>query len=455
MSEQQSMTGYPPAPPPQWGAPPPPYRSQQPVGFQGVSQVIVTALLVAVAFGAGWFGNVYTSRHATAPASDPQLQSIVQAYNAISDGYFDPTVADRKKMAYAAITAMVDSLGDTGHSRFQTPADVQQENNSLQNKCTVGLGVLLSGGGDQPLRIDEVFPNSAADGKLKPGDIIIAVNGTDIKGKTIDEVRPLIAGNSEIGSSVMLTIQRPGVAAPIDLTLTRSCFTVPFVTSYIIPELNIADIQIVQFGASQTDPSDTTDSELRKALKDANAHGVKGIILDLRDNPGGYLDQATLVASEFIPAGPGKNVYISRTRTTRTLEPVQAGGLNTTTPLTIMVNGNTASAAEIVTAAIAYNRPEVHVLGVHTFGTDTILTTVPLANGGAILLGTQQWLTPGGQNVRTTGVVPDQVVPLPDGATEITPLVASENNLTLAQMRAGQDAQLKQAIQNLSAVIGG
>lgn len=448
MSDQQITTGLPPSPPPQWGAPPPPPNYyQQPTGFQGISQVIVTAVLVAVAFGAGWFGNVYASRNFTAPASDPQLQSILQAYNAISTQYVDPSAIDHTKMANAAIAAMVDSLGDTGHSRFETPQEIKQENDSLQNKPTVGIGVLLSGGGSSPLRIDEVFPNSAAYGQLKPGDLILAVNGTNITGKTIDDVRPLILGDS--GTSVTLTIQRPGVAKPLDVTLVRKAYTVPLVSSYIIPGSTIADIQLTQFGEDPNTPQDSTDAELQQALKDAKAKGVQSIILDLRDNPGGYLDQAVLVASEFIPAGPDKNVYIQRTRTTRTPQKVSSGGLATSMPLTILVNGNTASAAEIVTAAIAYNRPEVHVVGVRTFGTDTILTPVPLANGGELLLGTEGWLTPSGQNVRETGVVPDQVVPLPDNVAEVTPLVASEGNLTLAQIEVGQDVQLKQAIQNL------
>jgi carboxyl-terminal processing protease len=417
--------------------------------MRNVSQVLVTALLVALAFGAGWFGNVFASRNFTAPGTDPQLQSIIQAYNAISNQYVDPSAISHQKMAYAAIGAMVDSLGDTGHSRFETPQEIQAENRSLQNQPTVGIGVQLSGGGSAPLRVDEVFPNSAADGTLKPGDLILAVNGTDVSGMTFDQVRPLIVGDT--GTWVSLTIQRPGLALPLDVSLLRQPYTVPLVASYLIPGSNLVDIQLTQFGEDSNNPQDSTDAELRKAIKDAQSKGAKGIVLDLRDNPGGYLDQAVLVASEFIPAGHGKNVFIQRTRTSQTPQPVQAGGLATTSPLTVLVNGNTASAAEIVTAAIMYNRPAVHVVGVHTFGTDTILTPVPLANGGEVLLGTQGWLTPGGQNVRATGVVPDQVVALPDGVAEVTPLVMSESQLTLTQIQAGKDAQLKQAITNLAA----
>jgi carboxyl-terminal processing protease len=281
--------------------------------------------------------------------------------------------------------------------------------------------------------------------------VIVAVNGKDIKGMTIDQVRPLVVG--EEGTQVTLTIQRSGVAQPFPVTLTRKPFSLPFVSSYVIPGLNLADIQLTQFGADPNDESNSTDGQLRKALQTDAVKNAAGIILDLRDNPGGYLDQAVLVASEFIPAGNGHTVYIDRTRTSRTPEPVKPGGLATTKPLVILVNGNTASAAEIVTAAIEYNRPSVHVIGEHTFGTDTILTPVPLANGGQILLGTQGWLTPSGQNVRSTGIVPDQVVLLPDTTPELTPIVANEEHLTSQQVLSGGDLQLNQAISDLTGQI--
>jgi carboxyl-terminal processing protease len=445
VSEQGNVTGA-PEPPQQWYGQPPAPRTRAP---SGASQIVVTALFVAIAFGAGWFGNLYVNQNNTISASDPNEQAIFQAYQAISDNYVDKSAVNHQKMAFAAINAMVDSLGDTGHSRFQTPQEVQQENDSLHNQPTVGIGVLLSGGGSKPLRVDEVVPNSAADGHLKPGDVILAVNGKKISGMTFDQVRPLIVGPE--GTTVTLTIQRPGVGQPFDVTLTRKPFTLPLVSTYVIPGINIADIQITQFAENPGSSTDNTDAQLRAALQQADVRNAAGIILDLRDNPGGYLDQAVSVASEFIPAGPGHNVYIRRTRTSQQPQPVQPGGLATDKPMVILVNNGTASAAEIVTAAITYNRPTVHVVGEHTFGTDTILTPVPLANGGQILLGTEGWLTPGGVNVRNGGIVPDQVVKLPETQPQITPIVANEEHLTGAQITAGGDTQLQQAIKDLTA----
>lgn len=444
MNEYYNAPGAPYPPQPGYGTG---GGGQRPPAGSGVSQIIITAVLVALAFASGWFGNTVVNQNNQIPSDDKYAQAIFQAYRAIDANYVDPAAISRQKMAYAAIRAMVDSLGDTGHSRFETPEEVQQENNSLQNKPTVGIGVLLSGGGAKPLRVDEVFPGSAADGHLVPGDLIVAVNGKDITGMTIDQVRPLIRGDE--GTSVTLTIQRRGVAKPFTITLTRKAFTVPLVSSYIIPGANLADIQLTQFAEDPANPSASTDAELRTALKAAQDQHVNGIILDLRDNPGGYLTQAVDVASEFIPVGSGHNVYIEQTRTTRVPKPVVSGGLATTLPLVIIVNGNTASAAEIVTAAVTYNRPSVHVVGEHTFGTDTILEPITLADGSVLLLGTRGWLTPAGANVRSTGIVPDQNVVLPDSATEITPLVAQEEHLTANQVLTA-DPQLSQAVKDLS-----
>ena len=425
-------------------------EAPQPVSLaRGLLQLLVTVLLVVLAFTAGWLGNAHVDQDHEIPASmQPYIAEIASAWQLIDDRYVNPSAINHQQMAYAGMSGIVDSLGDTGHSRFETPKEYQQETSSLHNAATVGIGVLLSGGGSQPLRVVEVFPGAPADGHLMPGDEIVAVNGKNITGLTIEQVRPLILGAK--GTPVTLTIRRPSMPKPFDVTLTREPFTVPIVSSYLIPGVNLADIQITEFDLSQTG-ADITDQQLQAALNRAKAQGASGIILDLRDNPGGYLNAAVDVASEFITPGSGHNVFLSQSHGPKTPVPVESGHqLATDLPLTILVNGNTASAAEIVTAAIAYNRPAVHVVGVHTFGTHTILTPVPLADGSVILLGTQAWFTPGGVDARNTGIVPDQIVALPDSAIEITPILANEEHLTAAQLLSGQDAQLQQAIKDLT-----
>src|SRR5271165_6561570 len=118
---------------------------------QGVAQVAITAVLVAVAFAAGWFGNGYANRQNTA-TGDQRL--VLQAWNTIDQNYVVTSAINQKAMAYAAINGIVGTLNDTGHSRFETPEEFQQEQSNLQNQSTVGIGVYISGGGSQPLTID-------------------------------------------------------------------------------------------------------------------------------------------------------------------------------------------------------------------------------------------------------------------------------------------------------------
>lgn len=415
---------------------------------QGVAQILVTAVLVALAFGAGWFGHGFVSP--TNNLSSDELL-ILQAWNTIDQNYVVTSAIDHKKMAYAAINAMVDSLGDTGHSRFETPEQFAQENNDLNGGSTVGIGIYLTGGGSQPIVITATIPNSpASKANIKPGDEIVGVNGTSLRGGTLDQLHNLVTGKA--GTTVTLTLVRPSVSttATFDVMIVRAPFTPPTVVSYIIPGVNIADIQVTSFDENSNTPSLNTDNQLKIALKAAQAAHVQGIILDLRDNPGGYLDQAEAVASQFIPAGHGKNVLIAVTRSSRQTFPVEPGGLATTTPLAILVNDGTASAAEITAGAIHVNRPDVPLIGVKTFGTGTVLEPFQLSDGSVILLGTEEWLLPNGQTIYHKGLAPTQPVTLPASVIPVSPLVAQEETLTEQQVLHSGDAQLLQGIKDLA-----
>jgi carboxyl-terminal processing protease len=409
---------------------------------QGIAQVIMTSVLVVVAFAAGWFGNGFANRQNIA-TGDQRL--VLQAWNAIDQNFVVTSAINQKAMAYAAIDAMVGTLGDTGHSRFETPEEFAQEQQDLQNQATVGIGVYISGGGSQPLRIDAIIPDSPADksGKLRPGDEIVGVNGKSIQGMSETQSHALIEGKA--GTAVTLTIIRPSVSTTktFDVTLTREPFVAKTAVSYIIPGTNIAHIQLTQF-------SQDADSQLRAKLKDVLAKHVTGIILDLRGNPGGYLNQAQAVASEFIPAGKGKNVLIEKTRSGEQPLTVLPGGVATNVPLVILVDNNTASAAEITAGAIRQLRPDVRLIGQTTFGTGTILSTFLLSDGSALVLGTDEWLLPNGESTYHQGIVPDQKVALPSNVIAVSPLVAEEESLTLQQLKASGDTQLLQAIQDLT-----
>ena len=417
-------------------------RNRRNTANGALSQMVITSVLVLIAFGAGWFGNAYVNQGRY--ISSPNELLIHQAWVDINNNFVVTSRINQKQMAYAAINAMVGTLGDTGHTRFETPEEFAQENAQLQNQSSVGIGVELSGGGDKPIRIDEVFPGSAADkGGLKPGDLIVGVNGTNLKGYTIDRARPLIGGKA--GTQVTLSITRstPPPAKTFDVTLTSAPFTVPTVSTFDIPGTGLVDIQLTQF-------SSNADSELRAALQKAKAAGATGVIFDLRGNPGGYLDQAQSVTSEFVASGKGRNVLIEKTRTSQSTVPVLPNGAWTDMPVVILVDGDTASAAEITTGAIHVNRPEVHVVGQKTFGTGTVLQSYMLADGSALILGTQEFLLPNGQSIYGKGYTPDTPVALPAGVSPLTPLVAKETSVGQQQLLHSGDAQLLTAINILA-----
>lgn len=225
--------------------------------------------------------------------------------------------------------------------------------------------------------------------------------------------------------------------------MKRSQVQLPIVTSHYFPETHTGHILIMQF-------ADNTDAMLKQALSDLKKQGMQKLILDLRDNPGGYFDQAISVASEFIPAGNGKNVVLVKDSNGKiTPQPVQAGGLATDIPLVVLVNGNTASAAEIVTGAIKDNN-RGKVIGEHTFGTGTVLQEFDLPDGSALLLGVQEFLTPNGHFIRSGGIQPDMQIAMPSASTTaITPLTENEQNLTAAQALQSGDTQFAAAYQYL------
>ena len=182
--------------------------------------------------------------------------------------------------------------------------------------------------------------------------------------------------------------------------------------------------------------------------------GATKIILDLRDNPGGYLSEATNMSSLFLPSG--KNVLLEQDSTgQRTAVPVNGNPIDTTSPIIILVNKNTASAAEIVTGALKENNRAI-VIGETTFGTGTVLQQFPLTDGSALLLGTQEWLTPKGHFIRqvandpNSGGIKPNIEIHQDPTQILTPNQQNQSNMNLQQILASSDAQLVAAIQYLN-----
>jgi carboxyl-terminal processing protease len=399
-----------------------------------------------MAFCGGWlahqhFGQTFDLSNQSRSYS----QLVQQAWTDIDQNYVDRRAIDYRKMSYAAIDAMVQTLGDPGHSRFMDPQTVQSENQQLSGKFT-GIGITL---GQDPktkqLMVATTIPGSPAqEAGLKSGDILKTINGVDIAGKDTNAVSGLIRGPA--GTNVTLVIQRPGESQTRSFTITRAEIQVPNVVMHYIPESHIADIQVIQFASG-------VSGDVRKAINDARAQGATKIILDLRDNPGGYLNEATNMSSLFLKSG---NVLLEQDSSgQRTAVPVDGNPLDTTSPMVILVNKNTASAAEIVTAALKENHRAI-VIGETTFGTGTVLQQFTLSDGSALLLGTQEWLTPDGHFIRqvagdpNSGGIKPNIEIHQDPNLNLTPSQQNQSNMSQQQILESSDAQLVAAIKYLN-----
>lgn len=395
--------------------------------------------LLFIAFLGGWFSHQgFTNSFIASKPSQSYANLIQQAWTDIDQNYVDRKAIDYKQMSYDAIKAMLAVLHDKGHTYFLTPAQLQTEKQQLSGKF-IGIGIYSQQ--DQTTKqiiITTTVPGSPAEkAGLKRGDIILAINGVSIAGKDIGTVNPLFQG--AVGTSVTLTVQRPATQHTFTISVTRAEITVQNVTFHYIAEDHIAHIQIVQFSAG-------VSNQLKDALIQAKKLGATRIILDLRDDPGGYLQEAIDTASEFIASG---NVLLEQnSQGQRTPDAVTGNTINTTISIVVLVNNHTASAAEIVSGALQDNNRAI-ILGTTTFGTGTVLKELDLADGSAILLGTSEWLTPKGHFIRDLGITPNISVALSATVIPLTPSDENSAQLTEQQILSSGDTQMIAAIHYL------
>jgi carboxyl-terminal processing protease len=406
-----------------------------------ISQVILTLAFMALAFLGGWFSHqAYTSSfYSPGTQSQKYANLIQQAWSIIDQNYVDRKAINYQQLSYDAIRTMLTDLGDTGHTRFLSPSDVQAEQQQLSGTFA-GIGVYIQQDPKtKDISISSTIPGAPAEkAGLKHGDIIIEVNGKNVVGMDFSAVQPLIEGKA--GTQVTITVRRPSTGKVLTFTLTREQIQVPNVTMHYIPEAHIADIQIVQFASGVSD-------QLKTAILQAKKEGATKIILDLRNNPGGYLQEAINTASEFMASG---TVLIEQDSSgNQTKYQVTGQTIDTGIPMIVLVNANTASAAEIVSGALQDNGRAI-IMGTPTFGTGTVLQEYPLSDGSAILIGIDEWLTPNGHFIRKDKIQPNAgyMVPM-DPSLVLTPDVENQANMSLAQIMKSGDVQLIAAIKYL------
>jgi carboxyl-terminal processing protease len=315
-----------------------------------------------------------------------QTEVTAEAINAIAHDYYRPL--SKSQLASASIAGAVASLDDP-FSNYLSPSEF--ENFALKGHFS-GVGVEVA---SRPLGllIERVFDSSPAErAGLKRGETIVGVNGRSLKGVSEQAARGLIVGPP--GSEVMLTVQQGRVRHTV--TITRETIAEPAVASEVrtVDGKKLGVVSLATFSAG-------VHAEVREAVEQVLHERAKGIVFDLRHNGGGLVSEAQLVASIFVPKG----VIVSmRARTQNSLTLSATGGaIPASIPMVVLVDRDTASAAEIVTAALQDHR-RATVVGTHTFGKGVFQELEPLSNGGALDITVGEYFTPNGRNLGGGGV---------------------------------------------------
>lgn len=341
-----------------------------------------------------------------------------QAWDMVNEMYVDQPV-DKTVLMRGAIKGMLEALGDQ-HSSYLDPKMYEEANAHLQGEEYEGIGAWVDVTGDY-LRIISPMPGSPAEkAGLRSGDEVLAIDGEDMTGKDGEYARQHVLGPR--GSIVKLTIHRAGVDEPLEINVERAAITTPTLATKMLDN-DIAYVQLFTFG-------DTTGADLKQAISGLMVQNPKGMILDLRNNGGGYLETAIEVVSQFIPNG---TVMIEQYGDGRKeVYEAKPGGLATQIPLVVLVNEGSASASEIVAGAIQ-DRQRGYLVGVQSYGKGSVQNYMPLVdNQGAVRVTIARWLTPDGRQIHKIGLRPDFVI-----------------ELTQEDAAAGKDVQLDQAIKVL------
>ncbi|HEY6326664.1 MAG TPA: S41 family peptidase [Candidatus Cybelea sp.] len=300
-------------------------------------------------------------------------------------------------LSYVAIDGMMRAVNDR-YTVFLTPKEFAGLNQGLDGGDFGGTGIVIQvDDKTKYIGVENVIPNGPADkAGVQQDDLITTIDGTSTKGMAINTASGKLRGKE--GTKVTLTIQRDTSALPAPITITRAKIHQLSVYEKLLPG-KIGYVALTVFGRD-------TGSELTTALDRLQSQGARALILDLRDNGGGYLEAAVAVSSKFIPSGPIVSVE-SRASNITTLDADNTA--ISPLPLAVLVNGYTASASEITSGAIQDSSVGV-IIGTKTFGKGVVQTIYPLPDGSAIKVTTARYLTPRNRDINHLGITPDIIV---------------------------------------------
>src|SRR5262247_3675414 len=355
----------------------------------------VVLLLVGMALGfvlsAHWVPNV----SAVGRQDYESLEAFSNILSIVRKNYVEDV--ETKNLVNGAINGMLNSLDP--HSAYLTP-DLYKELQSDTQGRFGGLGIEITVKGGILTVVSPIEDTPAFKAGIKPGDMIFKIEDEFTKDMTLVDAVKKMRGPK--GTKINLSIKREGVPELIDFTLVRDTIRVQSVRSRVL-ESGYGYIRLAQF-------QERSDRDVQKALEKlaAEKSGLKGLVLDLRNNPGGLLTQAVRIADLFLDSG--LIVYTEgRIESQKQKYFAQKDGSWMDFPMVVLVNGGSASASEIVAGALQDHKRAV-VLGTKTFGKGSVQTILPLDDNSALRLTTARYFTPKGRSIQATGIVPDIVV---------------------------------------------
>jgi len=354
----------------------------------------------------------------TTPVSREVLfKPFWEAWGIVHDQYIDQPV-DEVQLMHGAIRGMVEALGDE-HTSYMDPDEYKTMNMEMEGEYE-GIGAWVDPTAEYLTIISPMSGSPAEKAGLQSGDQVIAIDGEDMTGIDGNLVIKRVLGPA--GSKVVLTISRKGQDKPFDVTIIRAKVVVPSVEGEML-EGDVAYIQLSTFG-------ENTEQDLRQTLKNLLAKKPVGLVLDLRNNGGGFLITAVEVTSEFIK--DGIVLYEDYGNGRKESYKVKGNGLATDIPMVVIINEGSASASEIVAGAIR-DHQRGRLVGMTSFGKGSVQNWVPLNDGqGAVRVTIARWLTPNGSQINKKGLKPDV-----------------EIQFTEEDIKALKDVQLEQAIKTL------
>ncbi len=345
--------------------------------------------------------GVFAERTAPAPAQGTlpvkDLQNFVRVMEMIKQGYVEPV--DDKKLLDDALRGMLEGLDP--HSSYLAGEEYSSFETQIKGEFG-GLGIEVQMQDGLVKVISPIDDTPAAKAGIMPGDYIVKIDDTPVKGLSLSEAVGKMRGPQ--GSKIVLVVAREGAAAPMTFEMKRDVIKLQSVRSKTL-EPQYGYVRISSFNQKT---GENFENELKKLIKDAKDKPLKGVVLDLRNNPGGALDEAIRVSDALLSTGGIVSVRSRDAEENREFN-ARPGDLLDGKPMVVLVNGGSASAAEIVAGALQDQHRAI-VLGTKTFGKGSVQTIMRLSEDSAIKLTTARYYTPSGRSIQAEGIDPDVMV---------------------------------------------